>query len=139
MALYDYRIAANHGVALGSLTNVETLLSLNNRTVIKAAYVNTFPVRTRVLSGKEYGDGAIPLVCLADILPIAAIKTIEDTFHTNGTVVSAPVTIYSRQVNRATYTRYNAYSLLMIPGEDYTYNEFYAYNVRWRFSNLVAL
>jgi hypothetical protein len=139
MALYDYRIAINHGVSLGSLTNVETLLSLNNRSVIKAALVNTFPVRTKVLSGRVFGDGAINLVWACDILPIAAIKTIEDTFHTNGTVVSTAVTIYTRQANRATYSRFNAYSILPIPGEDYTYNEFYAYNLRWQFTNLVAL
>jgi hypothetical protein len=136
--IYDYRIGVGAGLALGSLTNIETLLALRG-SVFRAAVVNTFPVRTKVLSGKVYGDGAIGLVWQSAAIPIAAIKSIEDTFHTNGTVVSAPVTIYTRQANRATYTRYSAYSILMIPGEDYTYNEFFAYDVRWQFTNLVAL
>lgn len=135
MPQYDYRIATGHGVALGSLTNVETLLTL----APVSALVDPYPVRVRVLSGREYGHGTINLTWRFRALPVAYFKVIEDTFHTSGTVVSAAVTIYTRRANRATYTRYNAWSILPQPEAEYTYNERFVYDLEWRFTGLVAL
>lgn len=135
MAFYDYRIALGHNVALGSLSNIENLV----RFAPRSQPVDVFPVRRTVLSGAVIGAGTINHTWTWDILPIADLKRIEDTFFANGAVTFANVTIYTRRHNRALYARYNAIAILPQPGQDYEYTRRYARNLRWQFRNLVAL
>lgn len=144
MALYDYRWATGHGVALGSLVNVEDDLLPYTRGVRiapKTQPVDPFPVRVKTLDGLVHGDGAINHAWTFAALPIAALDYIIDTYlvTTGSQVVSKAITIYTRRHDRLTYTRYNAYLVLPQPDADYTYNKKLVFNLRLTFSNLVAL
>lgn len=133
MPRYSYAIAAGWNVALGSLTNVETLLGVPPRT----QPIDRFPVRTRTLSS-EVGEGALFHVWEFDEgLKKAKLKIIEDTYLTNGTVVKAQVTINTREHIRDTYTRWNAWIFLPQPGQDYNLDRGLARTLRVRF-RLVA-
>jgi hypothetical protein len=136
MTVYSYAIAANWNVALVSLTNVETLCGLPPL----VGLVNRYPIRTRVLSGREYGDGTLSLTWSFGLMSSSLFKSaIRDTLHTNGTVVSAQVTLYTREADGNTYNRWNAWSHLPIQGEDYTYRERFMENLSWRFTLVTQL
>lgn len=135
MALYDYRIALGSNVALGSLSNIESILApyADGRILAPAVQpVNPFPVRTVLMNGRTRGDGRIDLVWSWNVMPILAFKYIQDTFFSSGTVVSAAVTIYTRRHDRNTYQRYNAYATLPTG----TYDRNTMRGVAWVFTNL---
>jgi len=142
MAFFDYRIGAGHNVALADLRKVEDFAEISPRNRPRPPVsqpVNIFPVRTPTLEGAEHGDGFINHVWQWTGQTAAALKFIEDTFLTNGTVSSAKTTIYTRLHNRDTFKRYNCYVVLPVPGQDYRYDRGKISNLRLRFRNLVAL
>lgn len=101
-----------------------------------------YPVRTQTLDGQEWGDGRVDHeLSFLDFIPVLKIGVIEDTFHSGGTVVSAPVTLAVRHHQRDTYVRYNCYSILPKPGEDWTVLDYMVEDelvasLRWRFTRL---
>lgn len=126
MAFYDYRIAVGHGVALGSLTNVETFFYTYTRPKLIAPVsqpVNLYPILQTALDGSAAGEGAITHEWVIDVMPIAGLNAWEDTYLTTGGVImpSKPVTIYTRRQNQLVYTRYNAHLHYSQPGIDYRY------------------
>lgn len=136
----EYAIALGSSVALSGLLNVQVLFGRAVWTPNRNKPVDPYPTRIQTLGGRVVGEGRINHEWLFAALPITKLKIIEDTYHTNGTVVSAQVTIYTRLHNRAAYQRYNAWSILPQPGEDYEIGAHgYIRNLRWRFTNLVAL
>ncbi len=142
MPTYSYSIAVGHNVALASLTNIENIPQFQYHGAAlppSTQPVDLFPVRERVLSGKEIGGGTINHVWTWQVLPIAALEYIEDTFLSSGTVTWANVTIYTRKHNQQTYGRFNAYIILPQPNVDYTYRQRRVLNLNLRFRNLVAL
>lgn len=144
MALYDYRWASGFNVALANLRNVETDLfpyTTPRLTAPLAGLVNTYPRRTKMLSTRVKGDGTINLEWRFAALPVAALDYIISEYLTplaNGDV-SAEMTIYTRQAELGTYTRYNANLVLPQPGIDYTYRQNTVESLVLTFSGLVAL
>jgi len=136
MAQYSYAIAAGWNVALVSLTNVETLLGVPPRT----QPINRYPVREKVLSQREYGHGARFHVWEFDEgIKKAKLEILEDTYLTSGTVVSAQVTIYTREHIQNTYTRWNAWLYLPLVNQDYTLDRGLCRNLRVRFGLVTQL
>lgn len=139
---YDYRIAVGSSVALGSLINVEDLLwpyTNPRRIVPRSQPVSAFPVRTVLGSGRERGDGTINHAWEFTALNKAAVDYLHTYLWSSGTVVSTAVTIYTRQHELDQYTRYNAYAVLPVPGQDIEYIRQGVLRLTVRFSDLVAL
>jgi hypothetical protein len=145
--IYSYAWAAGHGVALASLTNVETDIGNFNYRVAGAAFtrvaiqsqpVDAFPVRTVLDAGYERGDGRIDHAWVMTLAKYG-IKRILDEFLSSGTVVSASVTINTRRHELDDYKRWNAYLILPKPGQDIEYIRADVFRVTLRFQNLVAL
>lgn len=111
MALYDYRWATGHDVALSSLTNVEDDLATYqiNSTIIvpRTQPVNPFSQETISLDGYQVRDGLTNHEWIMTGLSRTAVKYIEDTYM--NTNKSAEITIYTRRHNRDAYQRYNAF------------------------------
>lgn len=138
---YSYAIGTGWNTALASLTNPENLSVFVVRgqpAPPTSQPVNLFPIREVTGGGKPYGYGRVDHVWLWPLLPQLAVKWIEDTLFSSGTVVSAQVTINTRLHNRDTYVRYNAYAELFAPGRDYTYDRKMFRNVALLFYGLVA-
>lgn len=147
-AQYDYRIAAGHGVALASLNNIETHIGQQNRKTadgklfavgISSPVLDTFPVRTPLLSGRERGDGNINHEWNLQLVTYGA-RYLLFTYLTNMTVVSSAVTIYTRRHINGDYARYNAY--LILPSReagDITRIGRDTFTIRLRFTKLEAL
>ncbi len=147
MAVSDHRIATGHGVALGSLTNVEDISQFQYQGVglyPTSPIIDPYPVRTRVLSTKEYGDGAIPHEWFWNLLPQVAVEYIYDTYMSGGTVVTNNATIYTPRFDYDDWVRYNAY-IYRFRGDDIGYkglDEFgtkICENVRLRMTLIAAL
>lgn len=144
MALYDYRWASGFNVALANLRNVETDLfpyTTPRLVAPQSGIVNTLPRRTKMLNASVKGDGTINLEWRFSTLSITALEYIIDTYLTTANVVQASkaMTIYTRQAELNTYTRYNAYLELPVPGIDYTYRQNAAVDLVLRFSGLSAI
>lgn len=136
--IYDYRIALGSATPMGSLTNIETLIGYPPQTQPVAFY----PVRTRVLSGREYGDGAVNHTwAFNEGVPIDKVGTILNTFFGGGTTgtVSAFVTINTRLHPSGTYGRFTGWMALPLPGDDYTYDRTFARDFQLRFLGLTRL
>lgn len=142
----DYRWSPGHDVALGSLAHVGTQLLPYNRKAIGSARrwvgiqsppLSEFPVRDVALSGKPRGDGFVNTRWTL-VLGVLAVAFVEDYLFSSGTVVSAPVTIYTRQhVRGTTYLRRNAY--IELPDESNGTLEYLRQGVArvtYRFHNL---
>lgn len=122
----DYRWASGHNVALGSLIHVETQLRPYQRknaasgmlpVGIKSPILSPFPVRENAVSGKPRGDGFVS-TRWSMVLGVLAVAFIEDFLFSGGTVVSVPVTIYTRRhIRGEVYVRKNAYIELPDEGE----------------------
>lgn len=148
MAISDYRWAAGNNVALANLKNIENELRPRNyRTVgdapknvgIRSQPVDAFPVRTRLMNGQERGDGRIDHA-LDMVLMTYAVRYVLDTYLSSGTVVSAPMTLYTRRHELDSYARYNAnLTLPSVENGDLEYLRQGVFRVRWRFTNLEAL
>lgn len=130
MAFYEYAIASGFNVALLSLTNVETLLGYPPN----VQPVDPYPVRQITLSNRVIGSGTpVVIWTFRDAVPITVVKTIEDTFFSNGVDLWANVTINTRRHNRSDYERYNAIASLPQPQVNYTYDRRFAFNLTWEF------
>lgn len=142
MALYDYRIATGHDVALGSLDNIEDVfLSVLNRRILlppKTQPVNPYPIQTPLGSGRVSGHGTVTHIWHWDIFPYACLKKLlDDYLTTSGTVVNSKAcTIYTRDHPLETYRRYNAYIVKPIPGDDFTWDRKHIFNLNLRFNDL---
>lgn len=121
--LDDYRWAAGHGIALGSLKNVETDIGAFNRrragtalrrVGIASPPLDRFPIRSPLDAGYERGDGIINTQWRL-ILCTLGYKYVLDTYLSGGTVVSVPMTIYTRIHRAGSYARYNTYLTLPSP------------------------
>jgi hypothetical protein len=145
--IYSYAWAAGHGVALASLTNVETDIGNFNYRVAGAAFtrvaiqsqpVDAFPVRTMLDAGYERGDGRIDHAWVM-VLALFGVKRVLDAYLSSGTVVSAAMTISTRTHELDAYKRYNCYLTLPKPGQDIEHIRGGVYRVTWRFTGLTAL
>lgn len=119
---YDYRLASGWNVALASMTNIETLLLavVPLRRLPPVSLLDRYPQRATLLSGRTFGDGPARLEWRWDVLPMAALRRIQDTYL-SGSVVSAQVTVYTRDpdAGATSYVRANAYLTRPQPGTDY--------------------
>ena len=145
--LYSYAWAAGHNVALASLHNVETDIGARNRRDANSALrrvgissqpVDAFPIRRRVMSGRERGDGNIAHEWTM-ILAALGVKYVLTQYLSSGTVASAAMTINTRRHELGDYARYNCYLVLPKPGEDIEYLRSGVFRVRWRFVDLEKL
>lgn len=143
----DYALALGSNVALASLGNIIEILRERNRRTengprwqvgITSQPVDAFPVREVSLSGKERGDGTINHEWNL-VLATYGVKYLLDTYLSSATVVSAAVTINTRQHMLAAFRRYNANIVLPKPGDDITYLRQNVFRVRIRFTDLEAL
>lgn len=143
----DYRIASGHDVALAGLQNIVTLIQQQTGRLLliapRSQPVNPFPVETPLGSGRVAGDGKPTHEWVFDGLPIAAFTYILTTYlYTTGAKVkSKAVTIYTPTFDEGSgvYSRFNAYLVYPIPGEDYEYTRKNVVNYRMRFTHLVEL
>ena len=139
---YSYAIATGSGVALASLINMEDLIypyTKPRRIVPRSQPVNAFPVRTTTGSGRERGDGSINHNWEFTAIPVAAVDYLMSFLWAGGTVVSTAVTINTRQHELDQYTRFNAYAVLPVPGQDVEYIRQGVLRMVIRFNDLVAL
>ena len=139
---YSYSIATGSNVALVSLTNVEDLIwnyTRPRRIVPRSQPVNAFPVRTTTGSGRVRGDGAIDHSWEFTAIPVAAVDYLMSFLWAAGTVVSTAVTINTRQHELDQYTRFNAFAILPVPGQDMEYLKQGVMRLTIRFSDLTAL
>lgn len=80
-----------------------------HRVGVKSRMLSDFPVRDVAVSGKPRGDGFVNTDWTM-VLGVLAVAFVEDFLFSGGTVVSAPITIYTRRhVRGNTYVRKNAY------------------------------
>lgn len=147
VCLPDYRIASGHDVALASLQQIVTFVqSTSGRRPIVAPNsqpVNRWPVETVVGDGQVRGDGRPGHEWNIGAMRIAAFTAFLQAYlYTTGSPVkSKAVTIYTPtfDLGDGMYTRYNAYLIWPVPGEDYRYFRKAVVDLRLRFSRLVAL
>ena len=141
MPLTNYRWAATHNVALGSLSYVENDLKAFMFPRIgapKSQPVDPFPIRTMVQAGYELGDGRIDHRWQM-VLSTGAIENVIEVKFSLTSVVSTACTIYTRRHDRNDFARYNAYIILPKPGQDIVYLRKDVFRVTFRFTGLVAL
>lgn len=137
-----YAWAAGHDVADGSLVSIETdLASYMNGLAfaIRSQPVNRFPVRTKLMNGSVRGDGWLTHTLIIAKLSREAMNYIQDTYLTNGTVVSQAMTVRLRLHDQDAWQRYNCYFELYNPDDDGAYELGEFNNVQLRFHNLEAL
>ena len=142
MPFYDYRIAVGSSVALASLSNIEDVLypyTKPRRFAPRSLIPDMYPVRTTLGSGRVRGDGSVQAAWEFDALPKAAVDYLMTYLWSSGTVVSTAVTIYTRQHELDQYTRFNAYAVLPVPGQDIEYLRGNALRMVIRLNDLVAL
>lgn len=141
MAYYDYRIAANYGVALVSLTNIENITPSSDRAFFypKASpFYNPGDFKIRG-DGKTYISGAPSIEWEFSILTRGQYLYLKTTYCAGG--YSGFVTIYTRTGGTA-YARYNA--IIQVPKEADIENQWemgaVAYKeAKIKFTRLVAL
>lgn len=139
---YSYSIAVGSSVALGSLSNIEDLIypyTRPRRITVRSLIPDLYPVRTTLGSGRTRGDGSAQAVWEFSALPKAAVDYLMTYLWSGGSVVSTAVTIYTRQHELDQYTRFNAYAILPVPGQDIEYLRQGVLRMVIRFSDLVAL
>jgi hypothetical protein len=115
MAVYDYRIAANWGVALGSLTNIEDITPSTDRAFAPPEGFGNFSSGLQVIrtDGTIYLAGYASTVWNFEVLTRKQYEYLSTTYC--GGSVSGKVTIYTRTAH-STYTRYNA--IIVLPPKD---------------------
>lgn len=144
----DYRWGAGLGLALGSLKNVFSELYPYNvqytgqypaRFGVVSPLFNPFPVRFKTGSGRENGGG-IKRHEWNMVITTYAFDFVADTYFSGGTVVSVPMTIYTRYHQHNSYFRANAY--MVYPSSDEGDLEYINQNVmrvRFRFDVVTPL
>ena len=148
MAFQLYAWFAGSGVALAALRNFEDDVRPFNARIsggklynvaVQSAPVDPFPVRAVPLSSKERGAGAVNHEWNT-VLAKFGVKHVLDEYLSNGTVVNAAMTIYTRRHELDSFVRYNAFLILpSVENGDLTYLGRNAFRVRLRFTKLVAL
>ena len=139
MAFYDYRIAANHGVALGSLTNIENITPSSDRAFFYpkgSPFYNVGNIKIRG-DGKGYTSGFASIEWECAVLTRAQYLYLKTTYCAGG--YSGFVTIYTRTGGTA-YTRYNA--VIHVPKEvdiETQWRQTAYEDVKILFTRLVAL
>jgi hypothetical protein len=142
MGIYDYRIAVGSSVALASLVNVETLIwpYTKPRTIAPRSQIpDLYSIRTTLGSGRVRGDGSAQAAWEFTAIPVAAVDYLMTYLWSGGTAISTAVTIYTRQHELDQYTRFNAYAVLPVPGQDIEYIRQGVLRMVIRFNDLVAL
>lgn len=141
MPIYQFAWATGHDIALASLNNVESDLApyIQGRRLSapRSQPVVTYSEESESLDNWITQDGASSATWEFDLLPRAAIDYIKTTYM--GTNESAEITIYTRQQDDDTYTRYNAYIAPFRFPEDGDYSRGFFRNVLIRFTGLEAL
>jgi len=123
MALFDYRIAAGYNVALGSLTNIESITVAGYKFRAPQVYGTYNPGDYRYRGdGTVYQAGYASVVWKFGALTRGQYEYLRDTILS--AAYSGKVTIYTR-LGAATYTRMNAVMVLPKPVD--TDGLFYAY------------
>lgn len=137
MPLYDYRIASGYGVALASLTNLETIADSDGKK-FKAPYAiasydpGVFRIRG---DGTIYTAGYGTLVWLLPVVTRKQVVKLQTDYCAGG--YSGKVTVYSRTVSDS-YARYNA--VLHLPKlSDSQRRMKYIENYAARLTRMVAL
>lgn len=124
MPFYSYSIAVGSNVALASLSNIEDVLypyTKPRRIAPRSQMPDMYPVRTTLGSGRVRGDGIVTHAWEFTALPKAAVDYLMTYLWAGGTAVSTAVTLYTRQHELDQYTRFNAYAILPVPGQDIEY------------------
>lgn len=137
----DYRIAANHNVALNSLVNIETIVPTNDRAFFAPqAYGFGTPgqLAFRLYESLGFRRGFPSTGWLFQVATRLQYAYLSTTYCGGG--LSGLVTIYTTLGGSGvTYARYNATLHLPAPIET-PGGEFYAYrNLRVLFNHLVAI
>lgn len=139
MPQYDYRIAAGHGVALVSLTNIESITPTNDIAfraprAFGLRDVGIFKIRG---DGLNYTAGYASVIWRFDVLSWRQYEYLQTTYCNSA--FDGKVTIYTRtSKTSSTYTRYNA--ILKLPKWVEVDGEFWANKrVDVRMTRLVAL
>lgn len=113
MTRYDYRIAAGHSVALGSLTNIENIVPAGERALYPPASYGTYsPGQYRIR-----GDGTVYVAGYPSVLwpwrgrpggyiTYGQAKYLRELICGSGGW-SGKATIYTTTVSASTYERYN--------------------------------
>ncbi len=142
MPFYSYSIAVGSSVALASLSNIEDLIwpyTKPRRIAPRSLIPDMYPVRTALGSGRVRGDGSVQAAWEFSALPKAAVDYLMTYLWSSGTAVSTAVTLYTRQHELDQYTRFNAYAVLPVPGQDIEYLRQGVLRMVIRFNDLVAL
>ena len=148
----DYAFAAGFNVALGSLNHAVNHLGSRNRitangrlypVTIRSSLIDPFPVRTQAQDGGESGDGFLTQDWFLT-LAVYGFKFLVDTYFSSETVVTVPLTVYTRRHMFDTFARYNCYGILpsaargdITPLRDSSFNGLV--RVRWQFRDLIAI
>lgn len=135
MTYYSYGLALGHDIALGSISNIETvLLPYTNNILLppRTQPIERHPVRTAVLSGRERGDGFVNHEWFWGFMPVAAYDFYNDTYF-NG-VVSVAVTVLQRNHLKNVYERWNGYAHRPIAGTEFVYDSYRVLEVTQRFT-----
>ncbi len=112
MSFYDYRIGAGWNVALGSLTNIETITPTGEPTFKAPDVYGSYDpgVRRIRADGSLYHAGFGMVQWRFAGITRGQVRYLMETYCANG--YSGKVTINTRLDDPDTYTRYNAYMLL---------------------------
>ena len=142
MPFYSYSIAVGSSVALASLSNIEDVLLPYTRPLRiapRSQPVNAYPIRTVLGSGRERGDGLVTHAWEFDALPAQAVNYLLYVYLFSGGAVSTAVTLYTRRHELDQYTRFNAYAVLPVPGQDLEHLRGGKIRLTLRFNDMVAL
>lgn len=115
MARYEYAWAVGWNVPLNALTNVEDYLYPYTAPRLIAPISqppDLFPVRIRLGSGRERGDGIPQHDWTFPALPTSGVEQIINDIFSGGTVVSRALTINTPRHDLNTYARCNVYAAL---------------------------
>lgn len=142
MPFYSYSIAVGSSVALASLSNIEDVLLPYTRPLRiapRSQPVNAYPIRTVLGSGRERGDGLVTHAWEFDALPAQAVNYLLYVYLFSGGAVSTAVTLYTRRHELDQYTRFNAYAVLPVPGQDLEHLRGGKIRLTLRFNDMVVL
>lgn len=142
MAFTEYRIAVGHNVPLVNMPLIEDILwpyTKPRRIAPRSQPPDLFPIRTTLGSGRVRGDGAAQAAFEFTAIPVAAVNYLLHTYLFPGGLVSAAVTVLVRLHDANTHSRFNAYAILPVPGQDMAYIRQNVMNMILRFNDLVAL
>lgn len=117
-----YAIAAGHGIALATLTEIASISYFKSQGVIllpNTRPVDLYPIRSRVESGRERMDGSPDHPWRFTGLPYTALDYMIDTFFASPDGFSAACTIQTRRHDRIDWKRYNCYLSYPQPDRDY--------------------